>query len=211
METFVNWLLEYANHAHWFIFGAIILAGMNIPISADLMVIISAVLAATVVPEHTFYLFGAVFLGCLFSAWVAYWIGRIVGPRLLNLKWFSKILHPERLTKIRSFYEKWGLLTLIIGRFIPFGARNCMFMTAGMSKSSFSKFILRDLVACGIWSSVAFYLFYILGQNYKMLYEHVKTFNILIFSAFSVTLIAIIWYKKVKKRKLLSKSKTNIE
>ncbi len=199
MNTIFEFVIQHAHLAHWFIFGAIILAGMNIPISADLMVISAAVLAATVVPENLVLLFLSVFLGCYFSAWVAYWIGRKFGPKLMHWRFFKKLLNEEKVEKMRAFYAKHGLLTLIVGRFIPFGVRNAMFMSAGMSKMPFSKFIIRDALACLIWASSAFTFFYFVGQNHIVLYQYVKTFNILIFAAFAVTVITYIWYKQRKK------------
>lgn len=199
MEGLIEFITQNAHVAHWFIFGAIILAGLNIPISADLVIIISAVLAATVVPEHTALLFLSVLFGCYLSSWVAYWMGRKFGPTLMRWRFFQKILDANKLEKIRLFYEKHGLLTLIIGRFIPFGVRNGIFMSAGISRMPFSKFILRDSLACFIWTSTTFTLFYFLGQNYQVLYGYVKTFNILIFAVFSVTVIALVWYKRRKK------------
>ena len=115
MDKFFEFVIQTAHLAHWFIFGGIILAGMNIPISADLLVIIASVLAATVVPEHTILLFLSVFLGCYFSAWVAYWIGRKFGPKLMRWRFFQKILSVEKIEKMRIFYEKRGLMALIIG------------------------------------------------------------------------------------------------
>lgn len=199
METFISWLMQYADVAHWFIFGALILAGFNLPLSADLIIILSAFLGAAIVPEHLLYLYGAVVLGCIFSAWCAYWVGRLLGNKLKEYRWFAKILSPDRLEKIRGFYEKHGLLTLIIGRFIPFGVRNCIFMTTGMSKIPFSQFVMRDAIACFIWASSCFFLFYTLGQNYQVLYQHMKTFNLLIFSSFSLAVIGFVWYKRRKR------------
>jgi membrane-associated protein len=199
METLVAFITDHADHAHWFIFGGMLLAGINIPISIDALVIIGALSAATVIPEHTTHLFLALLFGCYFSAMIAYWIGRLLGPKLCTWAPFSKIFNPARLEKARSFYQKYGLWTLLIGRFIPFGARNCIFMTTGFSKSSFIRFILRDALACLFWVSTCFYLFYTVGQNYEILYHYVKAFNILIFSAFSAAIIGIVWYKKRKK------------
>lgn len=208
MEALSEWIIQHAHLAHYFIFGAILLAGLNIPISADLMVIISAVLAATVIPENTIPLFLSIFLGCYFSAWIAFWVGRKLGARLSRFSFFAKIFPPERLEKVKHFYEKYGIWTLIIGRFIPFGVRNCIFMTSGMSKMHFGTFVIRDIFACFIWSSTTFYLFYSLGQNYQLLYQYAKTFNLLIFVTFSMAVIIWIWYKVRKKKRSQRADKT---
>ena len=200
MESLIEWVLGHADYAHWYIFGAILLAGFNIPISADLLIVIGGFLAATAVPHHLWHLYFAIFLGCYFSAWIAYGFGRFLGDRFNKYRWFNRLMPTARLEKIQRFYSKHGLWTLLLGRFIPFGIRNCIFMSSGMSRVSFLKFALWDLLACLTWTSVSFYFFYVLGQNYQILLDHLKTLNVLIFLAFSVTVIGLIWYKRRKKR-----------
>jgi membrane protein DedA with SNARE-associated domain len=204
MDSWHEFILSHASHAHWFVFGAILLAGVNLPISIDILVIATALVAARILPENTPQLFLSVLLGCYFSAWIAFWIGRVLGPKIARISFFSKLLSPERLEKARKFYMRNGFWALILGRFIPFGVRNCLFMSAGMSRMSFVKFICIDAIACTLWCGSFFYLVYALGNNYETLLSSVKAFNLLIFFAFSVTVIGIIWYKKRKKSQNIS-------
>lgn len=199
MESLIAWLLEHAPYAHWYIFAAILLAGVNIPISVDVLIVGAAVLAATLVPEHLWHLYLAIFLGCYFSAWIAYWFGRLLGKKLLRYGWFQRFFHLERREKIQRFYKKHGFWTLMLGRFIPFGIRNCIFMSSGMSHVPFLRFALWDLPACFIWSALSFYLFFTLGKNFQVLLNHLKIVNIIIFLAFGVTVITLLWYKRRKK------------
>lgn len=199
MEILTQFILDHAAYAHWIVFGALILAGFNVPVSEDLMIILSAILAATVVPENLFKLFMGVFLGCYLSDWICYWIGRGLGRRLWNIKWFSRAIKPERLDQIHSYYEKYGFWTLLVGRFIPFGVRNCLFLTAGMGKMPFNRFLISDGIACLLSNTVLFTLTYSVGKNYKMLWEKIKVFNIFLFLAFIVIIITWFWYKKSKK------------
>jgi len=196
MDSIIQFIFEHAHQAHWIIFGALMLAGLNVPISEDLMIILSAVLAATVIPENTVSLFLAVFLGCYLSDWVCYWIGRKFGPKLWNIRWFAKTVDRKRLDQIHGYYEKYGFWTLLIGRFIPFGVRNCLFLTAGMGRMNFFKFILSDGIACIASNTTLFTLAYYAGKNYETLLQTIKTFNILLFAAFLVSIIGVIWYKK---------------
>ena len=199
MDTLVQFILSHAIHAHWIVFGALMLAGINVPISEDLMIIVSALLAATVVPENLEKLFLAVFLGCYISDWVSYWIGRSLGRKLWDVKWFAKTVDRKRLDQIQLYYEKYGFWTLLIGRFIPFGVRNCLFITAGMGKMPFPKFLLSDGIACICSNTALFTLAYSLGKNYQLLLDNLKFFNIALFSAFVVLIICLIWYKRNKK------------
>lgn len=199
MDAMIQFIFDNAQHAHWIVFGALMLAGLNVPISEDVMIIFSAVLAATVVPENVYKLFAAVFLGCYLSDWVCYWIGRHFGPKLWNVKWFAKTFDRKRIDQVQGYYAKYGFLTLVVGRFIPFGVRNGLFLTAGLGKMHFGKFILSDGIACLFSNTVLFSLAYMVGRNYESLLFTLKTLNIFLFSAFVVSIIAFIWYKRRKK------------
>ncbi len=199
MDTFVQFIFEHAQYAHWIVFSALMLAGLNVPISEDLMIIFSAVLAATVIPENTYKLFIGVFLGCYISDWVCYWIGRYFGPKLWDISWFAKTFDRKKIDQIHQYYAKYGFLTLLIGRFIPFGVRNGLFLTAGLGKMPFRKFLLSDGIACVLSNTVLFTFAYMIGKNYGALISFLKTFNIFLFGAFVIAIIGFIWYKRKKK------------
>jgi membrane protein DedA with SNARE-associated domain len=201
MYYVINFIFEHAAHAHWIIFCALILAGFNIPISEDLMIIISAILASNVIPQNTFILFAFVFLGAYLSDWMVYWIGRLLGIKLWQIKWFKKTIPKRKLSRVRLFYKKYGFYTLLIGRFIPFGVRNCLFLTAGMTRMSFGKFVISDGIACFLSNTVLFSIAYSIGKNHNVLFHYVKKFNIFIFVLFIFTIIAFICYYKKKKPK----------
>lgn len=199
MDSIVQIIFEHAQHAHWIVFGALMLAGLNIPISEDLMIIFSALLAATVIPENLYKLFFAVFLGCYLSDWLCYWVGRRFGPKLWNLRWFAKTFDRGKIDQIHTYYAKYGFWTLLLGRFIPFGVRNGLFLTAGLGRMHFGKFILSDGIACILSNTALFTLAYSASKNYQALISMLKTFNIFLFSAFAVAVITFIWYKRRKK------------
>lgn len=198
MDFLIQFIFEHAQYAHWIVFAALMLAGLNVPISEDLMIIFSAVLAATVIPENTYKLFAGVFLGAYISDWACYWIGRHFGPKLWNIKWFAKSFDRTRIDKIHEYYKSYGFLTLLVGRFIPFGVRNGLFLTAGLGKMPFAKFIISDGIACIVSNTILFILAYHVGKNYESLLASVKTFNIFLFGAFAVAGIAFFWYKRRK-------------
>ncbi|CAM0117862.1 DedA family protein [Rhabdochlamydiaceae symbiont of Dictyostelium giganteum] len=200
MESLISWILAHAHSAHWWIFAAILLAGFNLPISADVLIALSALLALSLGPAFLWKLYLAIFLGCYFAGWIAYWIGRIGGEWLLKTSWFRRIFPKERQDKIEYFYHKYGFLTFLIGRFIPFGVRNCLFMSSGMSKIPFLKFALWDLPACFLWTSLSFSLFWFLGKHSPDFTNHLKILNLTLFSAFGVTAIAVLWYKRRGKK-----------
>ncbi len=201
MESLTQFILKHQASAPLIAFALLLLAGLSVPISIDLVVLSCAFLTATVIPEYTIPLLCTLFVGCCCSAWLAYWMGRIGGNRLLKTRWFSKLFPLSRVEKIRQFYQKHGLLTLIIGRFIPFGVRNCIFLSTGLSRSSFTAFMWRDCLSCLLWVPSSFFLFYLLSTSYEALTAHLKNFHLYLFIALNVTGIAIFWYKRKQKEK----------
>lgn len=199
MDSLIEWISAHAAYAHVFLFLLILLAGANIPISVDILIGFAAFLAVRIIPHQLWYIYLAILLGCYFSAWIGYWIGRIFGQQWMKYSWFQRLMPPQRLNKIQIFFQKYGLLTLLIGRFIPFGIRNCIFMSSGMSRYSFIKFAIFDLFACGLWCSLTFYILCILSQNYTDLIHKIKLTNSCIFIVFSVAVIILFWYKRSKK------------
>ena len=193
METFMQFIQENAANAHFIIFGLLLLAGFNIPVSEDGMLFISA-LIATKYPQNFYLLFFGVYLGAYLSDLICYGLGRKLGPQIWKIKFFAKMVSPEKVEQLSGFYEKYGVFTLIFGRFIPFGIRNGLFLTAGLSKMNFIKFALSDLIACTISCTLFFNLYYRFGET---VIEYVKKGNIVLFSVF--LLGVLIYFIKKKK------------
>ncbi len=199
MEWFLEFATEHAAYAHWFLFFALVLAGLNLPISEEVVLVVGGVMASTVSPLGAIKLFLFVFAGAYLSDWMVYWIGRLLGPKLWNFRWFAKTVKRSRFEKVERYYDKYGIATLIVGRFIPFGFRNCLFMTAGMAKMHFPKFIIGDGIACFLSNSVIFGLAYMGRKNYENLLSYIEVFDVAIFATVVLAIIGIVWYKKARK------------
>lgn len=193
LESLQSYIASHETMAPWAIFFSIALAGLNIPISIDLMIILVAITASR--SAHLkWQLFAGFFLGCILAAWISYGLGRYLGPKLT-----SKLLPDSKQEKIAALLKKYGAASFFIGRFIPFGFRNCLFMTAGLSKYRFMKFALIDALACLIWSSVFFSLFFSLGASFDEMKGVLKIINLSIVAALGVTVIGLFWYKYKKR------------
>ncbi|GFO75859.1 hypothetical protein BPLS_P3310 [Bathymodiolus platifrons methanotrophic gill symbiont] len=191
MEELIQIIQANIQYAHYIIFAALLLAGLNIPVSEDAMIFISALLASKH-PDYLPHLFIGVYLGAYFSDLICYSLGRFLGPKLFKIRFFANMVPPERITKISTYYEKYGVITLILGRFIPFGVRNALFLTAGLGKMSFIKFALSDLLACTISTFSFFTLYFHYGES---VINYIKQANILFF-AMAFILLGVFWYRK---------------
>jgi membrane-associated protein len=202
MDSIVQFLSLHADHAHWYILLGLLLAGCNIPVSIDVLVIASALISAHFVPERTILFYAILVVGCSLSAWIAYFTGRFIGLKLTKFPIFRSLFSDKKLASMQNFYQKHKIWAFIIGRFIPFGVRNALFITSGLSKMPFLRFAVFDFIACFIWVSLSFFLFFYLGQNFDTIWTQVKMLNGCIFIAFVVAVIGSIWYKRVKQKKV---------
>lgn len=199
MDSLLTFMSENAQSAHWVLFLLIMLAGINVPISEDILVLAGGAIATSYIPENTTQIFIWIFIAAWISAWEAYWIGRLLGPKLYDIKWFSHVLSFKRIERLHHFYEKYGILTFLVGRFIPGGVRNALFMTSGLGKMPFHKFILRDLPACFLQVSVFFYLGHLLGENYKVVISNIKAYNTVFLVVFVAIIVGYFFWKKGQK------------
>lgn len=211
MDCVVPFIYQHLEYAPWIIFGALMLAGFNIPISEDLMLITAGVLAGTVMHEQKYQLFLFAFMGCYFSDWEAYWLGRLLGRRMFYIRWFSKMVKLRRLRQAERFYSKYGMYTLLVGRFIPFGVRNVLFVTAGVSKMHFGKFISSDGIACLISNLTLFYIAYSCGKNYDVLMRHLTGWHLMAVLVMGVcTIIGVVVYRRLRKAFVVNNAKKNL-
>lgn len=188
MESVLNFIYENAQSAHWVIFLLIMLAGLNVPFSEDILIITGGALTATLLPHSTLQMFIWLFAAAWLSAWEAYWIGRWFGPHLYKIRWFQATLNPERIEKLHNYYEKYGIWTFIVGRFIPGGVRNALFMSSGLGKMPFHKFILRDLPACFLSVIFLFSLGRFFGENIESITANIKLYSLI----FSLIFIGVV-------------------
>lgn len=189
MESLLVWLCELGPHAPLIIFALLVITGFSLPISEDLLLLASGALASTILPEYTLELFCAAFFGSFISDCIAYGLGRMVGDKIYQMKAANK-MH-----RLAAFYKKYGVLTLFVGRCIPFGIRNGIFMTAGAAKMRFYTFLLTDAISCFGFSALLFYLSYSCGKNYDALAASVHQTSVLVgLGVLACLLVAGAWY-----------------
>jgi len=110
-----------------FVVGALCGAGlMSLPIAMTLLI------AAAILGNQTNYAVGSYF-----------------GPRVFqweNSRWFNK----RAFEQAHGFYEKYGGVTLVAGRFMPF-VRTFAPFVAGVAQMNRSRFIFYDVVGALLW------------------------------------------------------------
>jgi membrane protein DedA with SNARE-associated domain len=158
---------------HQFTYVAVVVvlaaAGMGVPISEDLTLLLAGGLAAKGVtsfwPTLAAGYFGVLLGDALIHAW-----GARLGPAAYSAKRVQKALSPERLEKLRSHYARHGFLTVVVGRHTPV-LRAPIFFLAGASGVSRAKFLLADALSAAVTVPIVTALGYYFGEHL----EEVKT------------------------------------
>lgn len=102
-------------------------------------------------------------LGAGSGFWISYWAGLKLGPRVDHHWPFNK--NPHLLKRGHDFFEKWGVLSILIGHF--FGPlRAVIAIVAGIVQMPFLPFQLANWAAAFAWG---FGLLYGAGRLAEMM------------------------------------------
>lgn len=192
MEELFAYICENAHHAHWILFLLLLLAGLCIPISEDIILLLGGALASTCIDEYTpMHMYLWLFAGCWISAWEAFWLGRQFGSRLYQHRPFKWIVTPHRMNVLHSYYEHFGVFTFITGRFIPGGIRNALFITSGLGGMPFRTFLWRDGLGCLLATSIIFSIGYKFGEKHDIILHYFRQYELFVISIGAAVLIVL--------------------
>lgn len=90
-----------------------------------------------------------------------YWIARFFGSRIID-SGKVKALTPERMEKLDGFFARYGGLTIVITRFMPFFRTFAPFV-AGTGHMNFGKFTLFNVIGGVAWVSLFVLVGYFFG------------------------------------------------
>jgi membrane-associated protein len=93
---------------------------------------------------------------------VNYSVGRFIGPRAFDKpdsRWFKQ----AHLRRTQDFYERYGGVTIIIGRFVPIVRTFAPFL-AGVAGMAYRRFVSYNVVGGILWISSLVYAGYVFGN-----------------------------------------------
>jgi membrane protein DedA with SNARE-associated domain len=189
MEQFLQ---QHIHYAPLVIFALLILAGLFFPVSEDGVIFVTAILSNQF-PYMLVPLVVFLYLGIYTSDLICFFLGHFLGFKLINFEPFKKVLSPNKIRKISYFFHRYGTSVIVIFRFIPFGLRNALFFSAGISSMSVKKFALIDFFASVITTVLFFTTYYFVGQTLITLSRQI---NMLLLASFFVLLY---YYYLIKK------------
>ncbi|MHB1253869.1 MAG: DedA family protein [Candidatus Humimicrobiaceae bacterium] len=150
-------------------------------------------------------LIGVTFAGAVIGDSVGYSFGHRIGRRIFT-KPDSRLFKKENLEKAEKFYEKYGVKTIILARFIPI-IRTFAPIVAGVGKMNYKTFFSFNVIGGALWSLIVpiagFYLGRLIPNVDKYLLPIVLV--IIIVSAIPALLEILKGRKKKKEVKIITK------
>ncbi|MBK6602975.1 MAG: DedA family protein [Betaproteobacteria bacterium] len=127
----------------------------------DSLLFISGTVVATA-GLNVHALVGLLVVAAVLGDTVNYSIGRYIGPKVFDKpdsRWFRQ----EHLRRTQAFYDKYGGVTIIIGRFVPIVRTFAPFL-AGVAGMTYRKFLIFNLIGGVLWISSLVYAGYVFGN-----------------------------------------------
>jgi membrane-associated protein len=129
---------------------------------------------------------------------VGYAFGKKVGPALFSRE-DSLLFKKQHAIKARDFYEKYGVKTIILARFIPI-IRTFAPIVAGIGDMKYRTFITYNVIGGVLWVSSMTLLGYFLGSTVPGIDKYIHYIIIgIIFVSFIPVFIEVIKAYKEKK------------
>jgi membrane protein DedA with SNARE-associated domain len=138
-------------------------AGLGVPISEDLVLLIAGALASQGVTHYLPTLLAGYFGVILGDALIYHW-GKKLGPKAYEHRHVRKVISPQRAEKLRSHFARHGFWTVVVGRHTP-GLRAPIFFLSGASGVGFGKFLLADMLSAAVTVPAVVTLGYLFGEH----------------------------------------------
>ena len=135
-------------------------------------------------------------LGSVFCAIVIYFMGYFGGVTFVKKYGKYFFMKEEDLEKSDSWFNKYGMISALIGRNFPI-VRTLISLPIGIMRLSFIKFIIYTTIGSIPWTLLFVYVGYKLGENWIILNTIVNYFKVPIRIILVLIIIGFI-YKKIK-------------
>ena len=128
----------------------------------DSILFIAGTVTATAAGLNVHVLVALLIVAAIAGDSVNYAIGHYIGPKVFDKpdsRWFRQ----EHLRRTQAFYDKYGGVTIIIGRFVPIIRTFAPFL-AGVAGMSYRRFLSYNVIGAILWITSLVYAGYLFGN-----------------------------------------------
>ena len=167
-ETLPLFINEHGNAVYLLLFAIIFIeTGLVVMpfLPGDSLLFVAGSLAA-LGTLNLLYLFLLLFAAAVLGDNINYWVGRFFGARVVKWRLFGRdLVQQKHLDKTHAYFEKYGVKTIIIARFVPI-VRTITPFVAGIGAMGWSrKFLPFDILGGALWIGLLLSAGYLFGQH----------------------------------------------
>lgn len=148
IDYLLQWLGNYVYVGLWFIVFAETGLAVGFFLPGDSLLVVSGLFAAAG-KLHIGLVLLAFFLGSVIGDSTGYWTGRVMGQTLFSRE-SSRIFKPSRVKKAHDFFEKYGVKTVVLARFVPI-VRTFAPLVVGAADMPYSRFLPFSILGGLLW------------------------------------------------------------
>jgi membrane-associated protein len=171
-KTLIDYLLNllggYVYFGLWFVIFAETGLAVGFFLPGDSLLVVSGLFAAAG-KLNVWLVMLAFFMGSVIGDSTGYWTGRWMGKTLFNRE-SSWIFKPSRVEKAHAFFEKYGVKTVILARFVPI-VRTFAPLVVGAANMPYSRFLPFSLIGGLLWITSMVLAGYFLGGVIEQLMQ----------------------------------------
>lgn len=160
----IDWMLAilggYVYLGLWFVIFAETGLAVGFFLPGDSLLVVSGLFAAAN-KLNVWLVMLAFFLGSVIGDNTGYWTGRVMGKTLFNRE-SSRVFKPSRVKKAHDFFEKYGVKTVVLARFVPI-VRTFAPLVIGAAEMPYSRFLPFSILGGLLWISSMVLAGYFLG------------------------------------------------
>ncbi|MBS1113328.1 MAG: DedA protein [Nitrospirae bacterium] len=181
------------------LFVLLILGAFSFPFPEDTTLILCGFLIATGVIKPIPAI-ALVYAGLLTSDFAVFSVGRKYGRKIVTHKRFHKIVSPEKLSQLENKFNKWGILSIILGRHIM-GLRAQLFITAGVMRMPPLKFLAADAITAPFTMLVMVGAGYIGGNSLQVIRKDITKIEHVAIVLVIVLVAIYLLYRHIRSRR----------
>jgi membrane protein DedA with SNARE-associated domain len=194
--------LEHASYLG--IIVVLILTGSGLPVPEEVPIIAAGV-AAYYGTLNPWLALASCFIGALIGDCVMYAIGYHFGHRLLrDHPWLARFLKPEREAHIEEMIAQHGWKVFFLSRFLV-GLRSPVYLTAGILRVSFRRFVFVDLFCAAIVICTFFWLSYFFAERIAGWFKRIQHAEVAITVAVVAAVLGIVLFFYVRHRRRVAR------
>jgi membrane-associated protein len=195
----------YLKYGPWAILIIFVLSGIGLHLSEDFILIPAGFLIAHGEQLPLWETLIAAYVGLVIGDLLWILLCRRYGTRMVQSRWFKRIVHPRRLLEAKHQMELRGIMVVVLARFVP-GTRTPTITMAGILHLSWWKLVIVEFCACAVTVPLQVGIGYLAGKGMGESKSMGELILKLVAATAAVALLGLIAHWWVQRRKTVGRA-----